>query len=624
MVKTRDKLAGTGAPGRVVWSQRAWPGRRSTRWLARPLLRLSGVAPGARLLWLGCAGSLLALGCQDLLGLTAGRPDATGGGGAGGGGGSTTTGTAGSGGAGLEGAGGNGGVGGVGGAGGNGGVGAGGNGGAGGGCAVECTPRGPCEQAECVDGECVTEPRPAGYLVENPQLGDCNAIVCDGLGGKVEGAWFDPDDEEECTWDACAGAVAGHLPVFDGTPCNFGDGLCMGGACVASVCDPPNGLVDGTETGKDCGGACDACTTLGAGCKVAADCQSGFCAGGVCAQPVVLALLVKATGVMFGAFNPALAATWTTTTDPGVFNNLASSGLTFDAAGDAVALTRRGAAGALVARWESGTWTTAATMTLSSVAWIPTFARTDPALHMFAQDANTNHQVSLAKAGSGEPFQAFGGASSPLSGGGGARQGHASFFYAPLGQAGSLVETRLVGGAWSAPGLVLEGNYADSQPALANTTTGDLVVAVRRMDDGSHAFDWRVLAPDGPKAQGTIEGVLFTGIAPKRFALAPLPNGGAVLAFRDGTNRLDVRVAEADGAGGFTWTTESVLPGEAPEIAGDPSLAKGLPGARVELAWIVTGGQIVRHARWLDDGTWTPPVDITTTGATAVSIATPR
>ena len=571
----------------------------------------------ARLWLLGAAGAIEALACQDLIGLTPGQPDPTGSGGSGA---FSTTSTGGSGAFSTTSTGGDGG--------------SGGSGGTTGttttttttttgGCPRECVPTGPCENTECVDNQCVSTPKPAGTLVENAVKGDCKGTVCDGSGAASLAPWFDPDDGEECTWDACAEGVAGHSPKLDGTPCSSGDGVCAAGVCQVSDCAPPNGTKDGAETGIDCGGACEPCLLPGDGCKVSADCGPAlFCSTGACAPRVLLANIIKASTITLGAFRPDAMTPWTLTA-PEAGSNLQAAGVAFDAAGEGVAVIRQGSSGARFSRWKAETWSPSTLLPLASSAWLPTFARTDLALFVFAQNANSKHQLTLAAGPSGDPFGSVGSASSPLSGGAGVREGHASFFHAPIEEAGDLVEIRFLAGAWSPPALVLDGNHTDTQPVLVPTPTGHLLVAAVREND-EHQLVWRVLAPDGPKKQGTIPETLFLAeqTMPRRVALAPLPTGGALLAFRDPAGALDVRVATDDGEGGFTWTSENVLPSP-PLITGEPALATGLPGARAELVWIAQGGDIVRHARWLDDGTWTTPSDVLNTGAASIAIATP-
>src|SRR5262245_5776364 len=61
------------------------------------------------------------------------------------------------------------------------------------------------------------------------------------------------------------------------------------GACGPQPTPPPDlavncadGIVDGDETGVDCGGSCMPCAT-GGGCLHASDCVSGLCINNVCA-----------------------------------------------------------------------------------------------------------------------------------------------------------------------------------------------------------------------------------------------------------------------------------------------------------------------------------------------------
>jgi hypothetical protein len=73
------------------------------------------------------------------------------------------------------------------------------------------------------------------------------------------------------------------------TSLSFGFGIhlqpCDSGPCSAPPADRCfDRTLDGDETDVDCGGSCLACPG-GASCKVAGDCQSQVCTGGVCAAP---------------------------------------------------------------------------------------------------------------------------------------------------------------------------------------------------------------------------------------------------------------------------------------------------------------------------------------------------
>jgi plastocyanin len=69
---------------------------------------------------------------------------------------------------------------------------------------------------------------------------------------------------------ACVGCVVG-------ADCT--SGVCTANVCAAASCT--DGVMNGTETGLDCGGSCAAC--LGAACTTASNCASGACTGNVCA-----------------------------------------------------------------------------------------------------------------------------------------------------------------------------------------------------------------------------------------------------------------------------------------------------------------------------------------------------
>ncbi len=88
----------------------------------------------------------------------------------------------------------------------------------------------------------------------------------------------------------CGGACAA-LPTAqecsDGLTCAI-DADCQSNVCLAEVCIPEtcaNGVKDGLETEVDCGGSvCPACAA-GVSCQTGADCQSGVCSASVCQPP---------------------------------------------------------------------------------------------------------------------------------------------------------------------------------------------------------------------------------------------------------------------------------------------------------------------------------------------------
>lgn len=575
---------------------------------------------------------LAATGCQDLIGLTSGKP-----GGTGGTGGSTTTKNTGAdttGGSTTGGSGGGATTGGGGAAGGSGGTGGSGD------CPEKCQST-ICQKATCEGGKCLFDFVPAGKPVQDPAPSDCKADFCDGNGNLLKDAPWDDDsdDKSECTWDACSGGIAGHAPKRDGTHCQ--NGVCEGGQCVGAAC-VKDGVKGQEETDVDCGGPCEACPPEKA-CRVNADCSTGFCSGSVaggdgkCVAPVALGVAVNSVAgdshIVLGTFDGI--ATWTTTQGV-VLTNIGGSAVGFDPGGQGVAAVRISNNGAQWARWSTGMgWQPKGTWPLGAAgpnnAWFPAMTTTDDALSLFATNANLQHYRAYADVNAGKAFVLVDGAASPFSGGAVTRQGHASFVY-PEGTT-HLVEKRFLSGAWTPAVPILDGNYADGQPAAAALPgVGALVVAIKRSPAGDHTFDWVLLPDAGPPKHGTIDGpkILAPGAPPRKYALAARAGGGAIFAYRrvdgGGTNYPDVWLADFDAGGSLTWKQADGMgnPLNASLAAVEPSAARGIGGADAELLCVsASPGNAVRHFRLAMDGSWTVKENVVPSATTTVAIATP-
>lgn len=82
----------------------------------------------------------------------------------------------------------------------------------------------------------------------------------------------------DCGGGSCPACGTGQGCLADS---DCATGVCSSGTCIAPSCT--DHVKDGTETGMDCGGgSCSACGT-GQGCLADGDCQSGVCSGGTCA-----------------------------------------------------------------------------------------------------------------------------------------------------------------------------------------------------------------------------------------------------------------------------------------------------------------------------------------------------
>lgn len=567
--------------------------------------------------------------CQDLLGLTAGTKGSP----SGSGGGTTTTTTSPEGGGTTGGAGATGGT--TGGTGGS----AGSTGGTGGElpCGAECKSS-ACKKANCVSGVCEYTLLPAGKIIQDPTPGDCKADVCDGEGQLIQGAPRDDDadDGQECTWDACGGGLVGHAQKADGTPCE--GGLCKSGACVAAVC-VANGIQDTGETDKDCGGLCSACA-VGKTCKRNADCASGWCSTGVCASPVALMMAVSSYAgdahLVYGQFDPAANPQWSTLLPGNIYVQLGSAQIGFDEFGEGVGVIRQGGAPTLQwARWTTAAgWKTMGTAPFDNMGtastYIPAMTTTDDALTLFVQNTNNQHFWATSGPAAFTSYTLVPEVASPFSGGAATRQGHVSFFHAE--GTTRLVERRYLGGAWSPPLPVLEGNYSDAQPAVTSIpNVGVLVVALRRKESGEHTFDWALLPDSGPLQTGSLGATSYApSVAPPRkFAIAPRTQGGAIFAYRqlsaDSVSKLDVWLADVDG-GQVVWT-QAVGAGNPQNatLAGlEPSLARGVGGGDAELLFVsASPNATFRHFRLAKNGSWTFNDAIVATPSTTFSIATP-
>jgi hypothetical protein len=162
----------------------------------------------------------------------------------------------------------------------------------------------PAPVNECVTaicdtmGKCATTLVADGTAVTAQTTGDCKKVVCDGaaLTKSVDDDTDAPDDMNDCTINACSKGVSAPKPEVAGTACiTAGGKFCDGaGACVecsdpshcaSLVCQSNNcvdascadGVQNGSETDKDCGGAaCQHCAD-GLGCATGTDCVSQVC-----------------------------------------------------------------------------------------------------------------------------------------------------------------------------------------------------------------------------------------------------------------------------------------------------------------------------------------------------------
>ncbi|MCA9622872.1 MAG: hypothetical protein KC731_27825, partial [Myxococcales bacterium] len=137
---------------------------------------------------------------------------------------------------------------------------------------------GGCELIAKVDRDLIPGPTGGGTAEGGGGAGAMGGMG--GEGGGMGGCDMPsdcPGEDTTCSTRTCVNQVCGTDLAPAGTPCTEDGGTqCDGaGMCVTPQC--MNGVVDGTETDVDCGGAeCPACDN-GDICVEGADCTSGFC-----------------------------------------------------------------------------------------------------------------------------------------------------------------------------------------------------------------------------------------------------------------------------------------------------------------------------------------------------------
>lgn len=157
-----------------------------------------------------------------------------------------------------------------------------------------------CQSRTCTANACGLDFVAVGTATATQSAGDCKETQCNGSGGTaiVNDDTDTPlNDGNTCTGETCSGGMALHPPQPLDTMCNqSGGSWCDStGACVecnhdaqcasmscnttthtcnASSCT--DGILNGTESAVDCGGACPGCGP-GIGCGTNSDCAGGAC-----------------------------------------------------------------------------------------------------------------------------------------------------------------------------------------------------------------------------------------------------------------------------------------------------------------------------------------------------------
>ena len=417
---------------------------------------------------------------------------------------------------------------------------------------------------------------------------------------------------------------------IDGKTCLIGadcvDGVCNpSGICKAPTCF--DGVKNGTETDTDCGGpACPKCKDTQT-CVVASDCKNGVCVGATCQAatcsdgvqngletgvdcggpvcpicPTVLLLGGSTAGVLAGELHPG--GGWVTSTLGD--NTTFGPSLTMNSAGQGVGvITSQANSEVHWTLWSAGTWSPLQLVQQGALARSQPFvdANGGAVAHLIYQD-NNFHYFYLAYANGWTPF--------PQGVGPGTTQSYGPVA-ATVAALGSDATTAFingasmnvnfasardrVGGAWQ-PRVDLAGasNFNVSPSIIALAAGPELMETYVRSDAQilfltRTAGVWSAATP--------IAGCLTND----RVALAPLPGGGAIMAFRGTDTNLYWSVYTAG-----AWSV--VAPFATPNVSviAPPAVTHGIGGKTAEIAFVKGDGNAY-HAR-LAGGAWSLPVQV--------------
>lgn len=189
---------------------------------------------------------------------------------------------------------------------------------------------------------------------------------------------------------------------------------------------------------------------------------------------------------------------------------------------------------------------------------------------------------------------------------------------AHAGMDGKVYEQLRVAGEWqSATGHDVGGASITVAPTIVGLSGGadDLMIVYVRAANSQIGWMTRQAGAPG----GWSAGALITdALTQTSVAVAPLPNGGAVMAFR-GLNSGVYTSLYTPGASP-PWSAPAALASLAVTTPSRPALAPGLGEASAELAFVDAATGAARHAR-LVNGQWTDPQAIGGTGLQFVGMA---
>jgi hypothetical protein len=246
--------------------------------------------------------------------------------------------------------------------------------------------------------------------------------------------------------------------------------------------------------------------------------------------------------------------------------------------------------------WQAGAWSAPAQIGNNTTRAAPTLAAGATGAHVVFHGDDFQHYYARFAGGAWSPTAEMVGSFGPGPGAV-AAPGSEVLLVFHDGAANNQLRARRRTVRWSAAQTIDGDTMAfDRQPAVVALVGGE-ALAVHARNSGQlrytqHDGGWSPAA-DVPGAQ--------TSAPP---ALARLPGGGVVLAFRGGNGKLYAAVWD-----GGAWTAPAVMLASDPQIHGAPALATGIGAAELELVYLDAATKQAKHARRIG-GVWTTPVTV--------------
>jgi hypothetical protein len=335
----------------------------------------------------------------------------------------------------------------------------------------------------------------------------------------------------------------------------------------------------------------------------------------------VLLLAGSSSNLLGGSFHPG--GSWTTSTfGPGT--NVGTS-LTVNASGDGIGVyTAANASTVGYSVWSSGAWSTPAPISAAAVAKGQPFidAAQGATAHLAYQDSmfhfNYLHYAAASWSTPPQPIATstdmfFGPVPATIA----ARGADATVgFIDGEGSINHAAQADLTSGTWQARADVGGiGNFNISPVIISLSAGPELMMVYVECDNvgctGSTTqigFMTRTAGLWSPPA------AIANCLTNDRPALAPMPNGGAILAFRGtDTNLYWALYANA------VWSPVTPFATPNQSIAGVPAVTHGVGGATAEIAFVESDGKAY-HARLMGT-TWSAPVQVGGASLNGVAIA---